>query len=160
MVCGCDGMSYCNTCLANTMGVAVAADAVCQTSGDYSAEFVQGKGGNKIVIGKKESISKQCIRITVANPAPASNIAYMVTTPGSWGIESIVVTSLLSDCDTLSAAIKGKFGAASKASGSVLWKVPVGKKTPCMLNGNVKLSFANQTYTVVPSMLNILNGCK
>src|SRR5262249_25951036 len=91
-VCGCDGVFYCNECLANVAGVGVDPQAQCAPT-TYQAHVLPTDAPRLVVFRKDGETCTSVMAVGFGGPGP-----YAVNVTPDWQIQSIVITNTPEDC--------------------------------------------------------------
>jgi hypothetical protein len=135
--CGCDGVYYCNACVALRAGVDIDEAGDCEApAASYQAIPLSGDPARLLLL-KSDVAADFCTRVMlVANGAPA---VFDVVLPEPWSIESMLVTDHALDCTLGPSGPPPAQGASvvpSAATGTIEMEEP---QIPCSVGADLSL---------------------
>lgn len=151
-VCACDGVEYCNVCVAQAAGVDVG-DARCEGRGSYAAAAWFG-GLDHLIISRLDVTANQCTRIYA--DAPTTSLQ-PVAIPEPWGVSSVVQYDGVDGCLDWQSQPSAVSMEASRATGTISWVVDRGLFFPCELDVDVTGQFAGDAW-VEPTVVFAATG--
>ena len=138
-VCGCDGQTYCNECIAHMAGaVDVDASGTCMQPTEGGRAFYQPGGLDHLIVTLADPERDVCLRLYADAPMDMLP-GYAVTMPRQWAVSNVEATNQAADCLSPFDTPMGDRIYGSGASGAIAW--PADEMIPCSLDADAVLLF-------------------
>lgn len=137
--CGCDGVYYCNACIAHQFGVDVVVDGTCSEPPPTDRAFALGPDPVRVVLLQFDPVADVCVQVVLI--AAEGGLPFDVTLPEPWSVESARATDHALDCNVTTCALEPLLGNVADAIGVTGTISIVDAQYPSQLSGSISVEF-------------------